>query len=466
MKKYDIQPTENNLKESLNKNITGRNENIYQLLRLLNHQEGSWSIAINGDWGSGKTFFVKQCKYVLDHLNSSDNNEKDQIDPKILFSKSNLDDINKKPFRTVYYDAWEHDNETDPIQSLLACIATSNWAFNPKLKDTLMKTANIGVSLLKVVTPKRGEAIEDLIDLVDKKAKDYKDKIDLEELKKEFYDALVKLAPEDGQLIIFVDELDRCKPTYAIKVLERIKHYFSTPNITFIFSVDLNQLQNTVKRFYGEEFDGYHYLDRFFDMVINLPAPNLDNYLKNTDGMLVLNNLFHAWNNDNYYNHFCKDLIAHFSFSLRQINHFYLKTNSATYNLIASIFNKRLVSGQKNGLFIIYCFFLPLMCALNQSDIDEFNKFIHGRASDDILDFLADNSQFDTYYKDISSSDSKDKKATSTFTREIYNALFSNIERNNDHFMISDIAYIDRLSIYRTRLINACSMLDSSTKFD
>lgn len=90
------------------------------------------------------------------------------------------------------------------------------------------------MNLLKVITPKRGEAVEDLINLVDKKAKDYKDKVDLEKLK-EFYDALVELAPEDGKLIVFVDELDRCKPTYAIKVLERIKHYFSVPNITFIF---------------------------------------------------------------------------------------------------------------------------------------------------------------------------------------------------------------------------------------
>ncbi|UXN12132.1 hypothetical protein [Lactobacillus amylovorus] len=49
MKKYDIQPTEENIKESLKDNVTGRNENVYQLLQLLNHQEGSWSIAINGD---------------------------------------------------------------------------------------------------------------------------------------------------------------------------------------------------------------------------------------------------------------------------------------------------------------------------------------------------------------------------------------------------------------------------------
>lgn len=461
MKKYDIQPTEDNLKESLNKNITGRNENIYQLLRLLNHQEGSWSIAINGDWGSGKTFFVKQCKYVLDCLNSSNNIQKKDINSGKLFNREKLDDINKKPFRTVYYDAWEHDNETDPIQSLLACMATSKWASNPEIKKILINTINVGLSILQIVTPIDTTGLRKLLKNRDKS--DF-DNLDFEKLKKEFYDALTKLAPEDGQLIVFVDELDRCKPTYAIKVLERIKHYFSVPNITFIFSVDLSQLQNTVKRYYGEEFDGYHYLDRFFDLVINLPEPNLDNYLKNTDGMLVLNNLFHAWNNDNYCNHFCKDLIAHLSFSLRQINHFYLKTNSATYNLIDSILNRKLVSSQQNGLFIIYCFFLPLMCALNQSDIDEFNRFIRGRASDDILDFLANNLQFDTYYKDIS-ADSKDKKDTSTFTREIYNALFNGTERN-DHLAISDIAYIDRLSIYKDRLIKACSLLDSNTKLD
>lgn len=462
MKKYDIQPTEDNLKESLNKNTTGRNENIYQLLRLLNHQEGSWSIAINGDWGSSKTFFVKQCKYVLDCLNSSNNFQKENINSEKLFNRENLDDINKKPFRTVYYDAWEHDNETDPIQSLLACIATSNWAI--KLKEVLIPVLTAGLRLVEMFTPIKTDK---LVEAINKQVQNYKDKeIDFEKLKKEFYDALTKLAPENGQLIVFVDELDRCKPTYAIKVLERIKHYFSVPNITFIFSVDLSQLQNTVKRYYGEEFDGYHYLDRFFDLVINLPEPDLDNYLKNTDSMLVLNDLFDTWADDNYCNHFCKDLIANFSFSLRQINHFYLKTNSVTYNLLNNVLDdrSRLCSSEKNGLFIVYCFFLPLMCALNQANIDEFNKFIRGRASDNVLDFLANNSQFDTYYKDIS-SDSNDKKDTSTFTREIYNALFNGTERN-DHLVISDTAYIDRLSLYKDNLISACTLLDSSTKFD
>lgn len=457
MKKYDIQPTEENIRESLNKNITGRNENIYQLLQLLNHQEGSWSIAINGDWGSGKTFFVKQCKYVLDYLNSSVNCKNEIIK---IFDEKKLDDINKKPFRTVYYDAWEHDNETDPIQSLLACIATSKWAVS--LKKVLIPVLTAGLRLVEMLTPIKTDKI---VETINKQIQNYKDKeIDFEKLKKEFYNALTKLAPEDGQLIVFVDELDRCKPTYAIKLLERIKHYFSVPNITFIFSVDLSQLQNTAKRYYGEKFDGYHYLDRFFDLVINLPEPDLEKYLENRDGMLVINNLFDS-NSENYCTLFCKDLIIHFSFSLRQINHFYLKTNSATYNSLNDTLNKNRGTNQRNGLLIIYVFLLPFMCALNQADIDEYNKFINGTASDNTLSFLANNSQFDTFCKRSVFDDSKDEIDMLELVKEIYDALFNPME-SKDLLKISNNAYIDRLSTRRSSLINACSLLNSNTKLD
>lgn len=62
MRKYDMQPTTDNLISSITKNITGRNQNIYYLLKLLNFQEEAMSIAINGSWGTGKTFFIKQCQ--------------------------------------------------------------------------------------------------------------------------------------------------------------------------------------------------------------------------------------------------------------------------------------------------------------------------------------------------------------------------------------------------------------------
>lgn len=65
------------------------------------------------------------------------------------------------------------------------------------------------------------------------------------------------------KVVIFIDELDRCKPTYAVKLLERIKHYFNNDKIIFVFSTNLEELQSSVKCVYGESFNAYRYLDRF-----------------------------------------------------------------------------------------------------------------------------------------------------------------------------------------------------------
>lgn len=62
------------------------------------------------------------------------------------------------------------------------------------------------------------------------------------------------LAERGNRLVIFIDELDRCKPTFAIQLLERIKHYFSNDQITFVFSVNTTELQHTIKQYYGTGF--------------------------------------------------------------------------------------------------------------------------------------------------------------------------------------------------------------------
>lgn len=66
-------------------------------------------------------------------------------------------------------------------------------------------------------------------------------------------------------LFILVDELDRCRPTYAISLLERTKHLFEADGVAFIFATDSGQLQHTVRGVYGGDFDGKKYLSRFFD---------------------------------------------------------------------------------------------------------------------------------------------------------------------------------------------------------
>lgn len=75
-------------------------------------------------------------------------------------------------------------------------------------------------------------------------------------------------------LLIFVDELDRCRPDYAIELLEGIKHLFGVPGVTFVIATNIAQLSESIKAVYGSGFDGQRYLQRFFDLQYTLSAPD------------------------------------------------------------------------------------------------------------------------------------------------------------------------------------------------
>ncbi|TOL41491.1 hypothetical protein CGH98_24085, partial [Vibrio parahaemolyticus] len=63
---------------------------------------------------------------------------------------------------------------------------------------------------------------------------------------------------------VFIDELDRCRPSYAVEMLEVIKHFFELDNVVFVVATDTEQLQHAVKAVYGQLFDAQLYLGRFF----------------------------------------------------------------------------------------------------------------------------------------------------------------------------------------------------------
>ncbi len=70
--------------------------------------------------------------------------------------------------------------------------------------------------------------------------------------------------PGCAPLIVIVDELDRCRPNYALRVLEEIKHFFEVPGVVFILGLHGDQLSKSVRAVYGAEFDSDDYLRRFF----------------------------------------------------------------------------------------------------------------------------------------------------------------------------------------------------------
>lgn len=92
--------------------------------------------------------------------------------------------------------------------------------------------------------------------------------------------ALVELLAEAPTLrvplFVFIDEIDRCRPDFAIKLLEEIKYIFSVKGVVFVLSVNLEQLSWPISGAYGGGFDGHAYLQRFFDLQFLLPEPSSD----------------------------------------------------------------------------------------------------------------------------------------------------------------------------------------------
>ena len=120
MKKYEMLPTEENIIETLYNDPINRNKDIVYFYNILQAQESASAIAIDGRWGSGKTFFVRQTQMVINALNPSstiDEETKAKATVRLPFPKN--DEENENYSIAIYYDAWENDNDTDPVLSLV-----------------------------------------------------------------------------------------------------------------------------------------------------------------------------------------------------------------------------------------------------------------------------------------------------------------------------------------------------------
>lgn len=100
---------------------------------------------------------------------------------------------------------------------------------------------------------------------------------------KNFKDSLIHYIAENTEegkpVVFFVDELDRCNPHFAVKILERIKHLFDIPNVVFVLSIAKNQLEYAIQGYYGSSnIDAANYLRRFIDVEFTLPKADPDKF--------------------------------------------------------------------------------------------------------------------------------------------------------------------------------------------
>ena len=379
MKMYDLLPTRENILETFYQDSLDRNNDIYMFTDILNSLETGCSIAIDGSWGSGKTFFVKQAKMFLDanneHLNTISEDEKSLIVSmwRTIFRGKDPAYQNQV---SVYYDAWENDNDEDPVLSLVYSILKSvDMDFQISNNSGLLQTAaNIlecftGKNWTKLIEVFRGQ--DPLESIRSSKA--------IEAEVNRFLDAL--LEERGDRLIIFIDELDRCTPSYAVRLLERIKHYFSNDRITFVFSINTNELQHTIKKCYGNDFDACRYLDRFFDLRISIPPANMNKFYRSIK----------FGQTSYYYDMTCHAVIQKHRFSLRETARYVKLVKTAAYDIThENKRNRELVFPDGKALRFCLHYIVPIVLGLKIADATMCDRFLSGADPSPLHDISQD----------------------------------------------------------------------------
>lgn len=230
------------------------------LTHIVQNTENGFTLSINADWGYGKTTFVKMWNTMLRNMG----------------------------YKTIYFNAWESDFVDDPMMALIDGLRNGFDGVDLPQEQLQLSKAfwTVATKLVKLVPQWRviGEIAEIFQEgisecLADKN--DLQKTLNIKKLIYDFRDQLAKFAEsisKEKPLIIFVDELDRCRPDYAVQMLERIKHFFAIDNIIFVLSIDKSVILESIKSIYGDiKPEGY--LRRFIDLEFDLPDPNIGDFI-------------------------------------------------------------------------------------------------------------------------------------------------------------------------------------------
>ena len=118
MRSFELKPSHDNLLNTLVNDSIGRNKDVFLFADIINSISDACSIALDGSWGSGKTFFVKQTKMLLEAHNPFVNVLNDDDRATIISACTFRKDVDFEPQVCVYYDAWENDNDNEPMPLL------------------------------------------------------------------------------------------------------------------------------------------------------------------------------------------------------------------------------------------------------------------------------------------------------------------------------------------------------------
>ncbi len=257
--------------------ILQRDEFVKQLERMIENiseNKVSTCFAINGKWGSGKTF-------VLDMLQER------------LEEKQSEQTADNKYF-IIRYNSWKYDYYEEPVIALVASIVRVIEKKIKLIPDSKTKSKGMGIlkaageALLSVTNDvlknKIGIDVQKGYEIFKKGNEEgkleyerkhaYDIYFDLNKVMKELASALESIS-EEYTILFLVDELDRCMPEYAIKVLERLHHLTEgKSNIITVISMDKDQLKKSVEKIFGIE-NSDKYLEKFIHFEVKLDCGNI-----------------------------------------------------------------------------------------------------------------------------------------------------------------------------------------------
>ena len=280
--------------------LLDRKTPIEALTNVISNIEGPCVMAVDAPWGMGKTTFIRMWEQHL----------------------------RKQKFLVASFNAWETDYFADPFSALSGELLQELGSFEENLSvdengSAWQKKLKKLKGLTHVIYKKTRPVLHVLADTADpsgsikaavqtieacaeetsgshqnapeKRTEDAPNSHqNTREERKEFRKTLGEVAgvfTQNGQrhpLVIIIDELDRCRPSYAVELLEIAKHFFSMDHIVFVLAVNFSELSHSVQAVYGEKFNARGYLDRFFDIDFKLPDTNRGKFIQsNLEAMKI-----------------------------------------------------------------------------------------------------------------------------------------------------------------------------------
>lgn len=223
-------------------------------------------IVIDGDWGTGKTEFSKKLAALIES--------------------------NESGHKVIYIDAFTEDHNDAPILTIMAAIVALYPESEkkeiiskalPALRFGLKTVLKAGAGwVLKQNADDITDEFQDAIKDVTNSAIDgtvealLDDHIEAKKHLLALKEVLAELTSKN-KITIIIDELDRCKPSFAISIIENIKHVFDTENLNFLLVANISQLKASINHIYGSAVDSERYLDKFIKFTYSLPVTFKEN---------------------------------------------------------------------------------------------------------------------------------------------------------------------------------------------